>query len=188
MGDKSGLLALKQHFKHVSITMTDRYVGRDLELLDLVATEKQQQIGRAHDELIGADRLAGKLGEQIIARNERFRGRAGKEVRRDYVRMVLEETDLVIQPHEYGYCVYRAEVARCGGALARVGVSTCIGCSKVAVGPAHVPFWQRRRDDGRRLLADREQLPGRESAAAAVRDMIAEADSVLSRVDSGRPT
>jgi hypothetical protein len=34
MGDKSGLLALKRHFKHVSIAMTDRYVGRDLELLD----------------------------------------------------------------------------------------------------------------------------------------------------------
>ena len=77
MGDKSGLLALKQHFKHVSITMTDRYVGRDLELLDLVATEKQQQIGLALEGLIGADRLAGKLGEQIVARNERFRGRAG---------------------------------------------------------------------------------------------------------------
>jgi hypothetical protein len=114
MGDKTGLLALKQHFKHVSITMTDRYVGRDLELLDLVASEKQQQLGHALDELIGADRLAGKLGEQIIARNERFRGRVGEEVRREYVRMVLEETDLVILPHEYGYCIYRAEVARCG--------------------------------------------------------------------------
>jgi len=188
MGDKSGLLALKQHFKHVSITMTDRYVGRDLELLDLVATEKQQQLGHAVDELIGADRLAGKLGEQLVARNERFRGRAGEEVRREYVRMILEETDLVILPHEYGYCVYRAEVARCGGVWARVGVSTCIGCSNFAVGPAHVPFWHRRRDDGRRLLADIEQLPVRESAAAAVRDMIAEAEAVLSRVHAGSPT
>jgi len=182
MGDKTGLLALKQHFKHVSITMTDRYVGRDLELLDLVANEQQQQIGHALDELIGADRLAGKLGEQIVARNERFRGRAGEEVRRDYVRMILDETDLVILPHEYGYCVYRAEVARCGGVWARVGVSTCIACSNFAVGPAHVPFWQRRRDEGLRFLADVEQLPGREIAAAAVRDMITEADAVLSRI------
>src|SRR5437899_939495 len=38
----------------------------------------------------------------------------------------LEETDLIILPHEYGYCVYRAEVARCGGAWARVGLSNCI--------------------------------------------------------------
>ena len=182
MGDKSGLLALKQHFKHVSIAMTDRYVGRDLELLDLVATEQQQQLGRALDELLGAECLAGKLGEQIVARNQRFRGRAGDEVRREYVKMVLEETDLVILPHEYGYCVYRAEVARCGGAWSRMGLSTCIGCSNFAVGPAHVPFWERRRDAGMRLLGDLETLPGREPTVIAIRDMIAAADAVLARI------
>jgi hypothetical protein len=101
--------------------------------------------------------------------------------------MVLEETDLAILPHEYGYCVYRAEVAHCGGAWARVGVSTCIGCSNFAVGPAHVAFWQRRLEDGMHLLADVEQLPGREPAAAAVREMIAKADAALSRVHSSRP-
>ena len=102
--------------------MTDRYIGRDPELLDLVDTERQHGIRQALDELLGADCLAGKLGEQIVARNHRFRGRAGQQVRGDYVRMVLEETDLVILPHEYGYCVYRAEIARCGGVWARVGL------------------------------------------------------------------
>ncbi len=82
--------------------MTDRYVGRDLELLDLIATEKQEELGHALDELLGTDCLAGKLGEQIVTRNQRFRGRAGEQVRREYVKMVLEETDLVILPHEYG--------------------------------------------------------------------------------------
>src|SRR6266508_4459776 len=48
----------------------------------------------------------------IFARNERFRGRVGEEVPREYVRIVLEKTDLVILPHEYGYSVYRADVAR----------------------------------------------------------------------------
>jgi hypothetical protein len=75
VGDKTGLLALKQHFKHVSIAMTDRYVGRDLELLELVDAEKQHGIRQALDELLGADCLAGKLGQQIVARNHRFRGR-----------------------------------------------------------------------------------------------------------------
>jgi hypothetical protein len=96
--------------------------------------------------------------------------------------MVLEETDLVILPHEYGYCVYRAEVARCGGVWARVGVSTCIGCTNFAVAPAHTPFWERRRDDGMRLLEDLERLPGRDTAVSAIRDMIAEADNVLERI------
>jgi hypothetical protein len=54
--------------------------------------------------------------------------------------MVLEETDLVVLPHEYGYCVYRSGAARCGGAWARVGLSTCIACSYFAVALAHAPF------------------------------------------------
>jgi integrase len=182
LGDKTGLLALKQHFKHVSIAMTDRYIGRDLELLDLVDTERQQGIQQALDELLGADCLAGTLGEQIVARNHRFRGRAGQQVRGDYIRMVLEETDLVILPHEYGYCVYRAEIARCGGVWARVGLSTCINCANFAVAPAHVAFWERRRNDGGRLLAELQTLPGRGTAVAALRDMIVEADAVLTRI------
>src|SRR5260370_34581826 len=80
LGDKTGLLALKQHFKHVSVAMTDRYVGRDLELVDLGETEKQEELGHALDELLGTDCLAGKLGDQIIARNQGFRGRAGEQV------------------------------------------------------------------------------------------------------------
>jgi hypothetical protein len=127
-------------------------------------------------------RLASVWPLQIVARNQRFRGRAGKQVRSDYIRMVLEETDLVILPHEYGYCVYRAEVARCGGVWARVGLSTCNGCANFAVAPVHTPFWERRREDGKALLADLNTLAGRETAAAAVRDMIAEADSVLVRI------
>jgi integrase len=182
VGEKTGLLALKQHFKHVSIAMTDRYVGRDLELLDLVDVERQHGIRQALDELLGAHCLAGKLGEQIVARNQRFRGRAGQQVRSDYSRMVLEETDLVVLPHEYGYCVYRAEVARCGGVWARVGLSTCVGCCNFAVAPVHARFWERRREDGKALLAELDTLPGRDTAAAAVRDMIAEAESVSARI------
>jgi len=100
--------------------------------------------------------------------------------------MVLEETDLVILPHEYGYCVYRAEVARCGGVWARVGLSTCISCTNFVVAPAHAPFWERRRDDGSRLLADLETLPGRGAAVVAIRVMIAEADNVLERIHAQR--
>jgi hypothetical protein len=185
LGDKTGLLALKQHFKHVSIAMTDRYVGRDLELLDLVDVERQHGMTQALDELLGADCLAGKLGEQIVARNHRFRGRVGEEVRRDYVKMVMEETDLVILPHEYGYCVYRAELARCGGMWARVGLSTCVACTNFAVAPPHAPFWERRRNDGRSLLDELEVLPSHEIAAGAIREMVAQADAVLMRIKPG---
>jgi hypothetical protein len=83
--DKTGPLALKPHFKHVSIAMTDRYVGRDLELLDLVETEIQ------HGSAMGST------------------------------------TALVILPHECGYCVYGAELARCGGSFIWRGSSARYG-------------------------------------------------------------
>ena len=104
------------------------------------------------------------------------------------MRMVVEEADLVVLPHEYGYCVYRGEVARFGGVWARVGLSTCVSCSNFAVAPAHVPLWKRRQHDSEHLLADLESMPGRETAAAAVCDMLAETEAVLARIRSvGNP-
>jgi hypothetical protein len=50
------------------------------------------------------------------------------------------------------------------------------------VAPAHTPFWKRRQQDGKRLLEDLEAMPGRQTAAVAVRDMITETDAVLARI------
>ena len=63
-----------------------------------------------------------------------------------------------------------------------MGLSTCIGCANFAVAPGARAFWDRRREGGKALPADLDTLPGRETAAAAVRDMIAEAESVLARI------
>lgn len=74
---------------------------------------------------------------------------------------------------------------------ARVGLSTCITCTKCitctnfAVAPAHAAFWQRRRDDGWRLLADLERLLGRHTAVGAIREMVADANAVLARIQTG---
>ncbi len=182
LGDKSGLLALKQHFKHISVAMTDRYVGVDFDLVDLIASERQDEMARALDSLLASEHLAGRMGTHIAARNQRFRGRAGSEVRREYVRMVLTETDLTIVPHEYGVCVYQEETARCGGKLSRVGLSACASCANFAVAPEHTPFWERHRAAGLRLLDDVMDLPGREGAREALRAMVNEAETVLARI------
>jgi len=51
-----------------------------------------------------------------------------------------------------------------------------------------MPFWERRREDGGRLLADLRTLPGRDTAVAAIRDMIAEAEAVLARIQPASRT
>ena len=72
------------------------------------------------------------MGERIVARNATFRGRAGDQLRRDYVAFVLAETDLRIHGCDYGWCVFQAELARCGGETtpneAIRSPSVCVGC------------------------------------------------------------
>src|SRR5260370_20754271 len=105
--DRSQLLALANHLKHVSVAMTARgYVGTDFDLHQLVDHEGQIETATALDRLLTADRLAGKIGERIAAGNASFRGRAGEQGRRDYIKFVLKETDLNIHACQYAWCAF----------------------------------------------------------------------------------
>lgn len=186
-GDRSHLLALADHFKHVSVSMTSRgYVGTDFELHELVDEESRAETAIALDRLLSSDRLGGRMGERIAARNHAFRGRAGDQVRRDYIDFVLAETDLRIRGCDYGWCVFQAETARCGGEVApneaRRGPSVCADCSNFAVDDRHVPYWQDRR---RRNQALTDQAAG-PLVRAVLDEAVDECDWVLRRIKEGR--
>lgn len=86
-------------------------MGTDFDLHQLVDHEAQIETAAALDRLLSADRLAGKMGERIAAGSASFRGRAGEQLRRDYIAFVLNETDLSIHACEYGWCVFQAAAA-----------------------------------------------------------------------------
>ena len=181
--DRSQLLALADHLKHVSVAMTAKgYVGTDFDLHQLVDHEARIETAAALDRLLSADRLAGKMGERIAAGNSSFRGRAGEQLRRDYIEFVLKETDLNIHACEYGWCVFQAETARCGGSLAPdpVGRSpgVCLDCANFVVEPKHAPYWRERRERNRAIVAQASQL-----TRAALDEAIAQCDRVLSRLE-----
>ncbi len=185
-GDRSQLLALADHFKHVSVSMTSRgYVGTDFELYELVDEEARAETAIALDCLLSSDRLGGRMGERIVARNHAFRGRAGEQVRRDYIDFILAETDLRIRGCDYGWCVFQAETALCGGEVAPNEAgrspSVCAKCANLAVNDRHVPYWQDRR---RRNLA----LWDRASplAQAVLAEAVEECDRMLKRIEEGR--
>jgi integrase len=93
--DRSQLMALADHFKHASIAMTAKgYVGSQFDLKELIDQEGQVEMARALECFLTSDRLAGRMGERIVAENAAFRGRVGEQVRRDYIAFVLAETDL----------------------------------------------------------------------------------------------
>ncbi|GBQ81700.1 phage integrase family protein [Asaia bogorensis NBRC 16594] len=182
-GDRSHLLALAAHFKHVSVAMTSRgYVGNDFALHELVDHEGRIETALALDHLLASDRLGGHMGERITARNHAFRGRAGEQVRRDYIDFVLAETDLRIRGCDYGWCVFQSEVALCDGSVApneaRRGSSVCVKCSNFAVDKRHVLYWEDRRRRNETLL-DRVTSP---LVRATLNEVIEECDSVLTRI------
>jgi integrase len=181
--DRSQLLALADHLKHVSVAMTARgYVGTDFDLQQLVDHEGQIETATALDRFLSTDRLAGKMGERIAAGNASFRGRAGEQVRRDYIKFVLKETDLTIHACEYGWCVFQAETARCGGKLApdpaARSPAVCLDCANFVVEPKHAPYWRERRERNRAVMPNASRLTG-----AALGEAITQCDRVLSQLE-----
>jgi len=180
--DRSQLMALSDHFKHASIAMTARgYVGNDFDLKELINQEGRAATARALDCFLTSDRLAGRMGERLMAENAAFRGRAGEQVRRDYIAFVLAETDLRVHACDYGWCVFQPETARCGGNAAPSEVtrcpSTCLGCANFVVDARHRGYWQERRERNEALL-DEASAPTR----AVLDQAIGECNRVLALI------
>lgn len=185
-GDRSQLLGLAEHFKHASVAMTSRgYVGTDFELHELVDEEARAETALALDRLLSGDRLGGRMGERIVARNHAFRGRAGEQVRRDYIDFVLAETDLRVRGCDYGWCVFQAETALCEGEAAPNEAgrspSVCAKCTNLAVDDRHVAYWQNRRRRNLDLWDRASPL-----ARAVLAEAVEECDRMLKRIEEGR--
>jgi len=164
------------------------YVGNDFDLEELIDQEGQAETARALDLFLTSDRLAGRMGEHLMAENAAFRGRAGEQVRRDYIAFVLSETDLRVHACDYGWCVFQPETARCGGIAAPSEAarspSTCLGCANFVVDARHRDYWRERRERNEALL-DNAGAPTR----AVLEQAIGECDRVLALIgeeDNGR--
>lgn len=155
--DRTQLMALSEHFKHVSLAMTARsYVGTDFDLRELVDEQGRAETASALERLLTSDQLAGRTGERISEKGALFRGRAGEQVRKDYISFVLRETDLRIHACDYGWCVFQAETTKCGGRTepdeAMRSPSVCLSCSNMVVEAQHAPYWRERRERHAALL------------------------------------
>ncbi len=99
---------------------------------------------------------------------------------------MLAETDLRIRGCDYGWCVFQAETALCGGEVApneaRRGPSVCADCSNFAVDDRHVPYWQDRRRRNQALI---DQAAG-PLVRAVLDEAVEECDQVLRSIEEGR--
>ncbi|PZU60452.1 hypothetical protein [Sphingobium xenophagum] len=180
--DRTQLLGLAEHFKHASVAMTARgYVGSDFDLHSLIDHEARAETAAALDRLLAAKRLGGKMGERIVAGNARFRGRAGEQVRRDYVAFILEETDLRIHACDYGWCVFQQETSRCGGELqpdeAGRAPAVCLTCANMVIEAKHAGYWRDRRRGNAALLPDANPM-----TAAVLNEVVGQCERVLAQI------
>ena len=180
--DRTQLHGLADHFKHSSVSATSRgYVGTNFELSELVSHDARADTAIALDRMLSGVPLAGRIGQRIALAGAAFRGRAGEQVRHDYIRFILDETDLQIHACEYGWCVFQSETARCGGVAGPApsgrSPSVCLSCSNFAVDQRHRPWWEERRarNDDLRVASNR-------LAGAVLDEIVAECDNVLDKL------
>ena len=180
--DRTQLLGLADHLKHFSRSVTARsYVGTNFELSELVSHDARADTAAALDRMLSGAPLAGRIGQRVALAGAAFRGRAGEQVRRDYIRFIIDETDLQIHACDYGWCVFQPETARCGGIAGPAPASrsppTCLSCPNFVIDVRHRAWWEERRERNLALLAASDRLAG-----AVLEEIVVQCDHVLERL------
>lgn len=173
--DRRLLPALALHLKHVSLAMTEIYAGGDLKLIDDIDSEASRYASELLLEWASGAKLArGPVAAMIMERCTELGHRLGNHTADDRKReidRIVAENSITAWPlqraeRHYGTCVFRPGAALCRGA--QIGPSLrpdasaanpglCAGCTSLAVGDGHVPFWKERLAENERLLDENRE-------------------------------
>ena len=185
--DTTNLLALKEHFKHISITMTDHYVGDDLDLWMLLEEETEKVSFETFDKALRADQLAGPGGvrlrkkvDQAISEGrleKNFRGEAGEHLRRKMIVELVEAGQRVYPCAASNYCWFHDGSALCTDGDRPV-LKRCNpgACPNSIVTLEHKPHWERVKHECEVLMGHRTEA---EPYQKALRDIHAVSNSIL---------
>jgi integrase len=185
--DTTNLLALKEHFKHISLSMTDYYVGSDLELWTLMMEEEEKLLFESFDKALRADRMAGPGGvrlkrtiDEAIAEGRlprEFRGEAGDHLRKEMIRNLVESGQRVYPCAASNYCWFRPESALCTQGnhplLKRCNPGAC---TNSIITLEHKPHWEKVQRDCEDLM---QLKPQAEPYQKALRDIQAVSSKIL---------
>lgn len=185
--DTTNLLALKEHFKHISLSMTDHYVGNDLELWMLLEEETDGASFESFDKALRADQLAGPGGvrlrkkvDQAIAEGrleKDFRGEAGSHLRRKMIVDLVEAGQRIYPCAASNYCWFHDGSALCTDGDRPI-LKRCNpgGCPNSIITLEHKPHWERVKHECEILMGHRTQA---EPYQKALRDIHAASSAIL---------
>lgn len=185
--DTTNLLALKEHFKHASLYMTDYYVGNDHELWTLMVEEEEKLFLETFDKALQSDCLAGPGGSHLKRKIDEaiadgrlpkdFRGEAGSHLRKEMIRNLVEAGQRVYPCAASNYCWFRPESALCTQGdhplLKRCNPGAC---ANSIITPEHKPYWEKIQRDCESLM---EQKPRAEPYQRALADIHAISSKIL---------
>ncbi len=161
--DPRMLPAISQHFKHMSMAMTEQgYVGNDPELLDGIdSVRRQRTVLFLLQQAAGTSVIAGGMADLVKEHRQLLKDVVGDAEEDDaYLRMEewVVQGDVRIWFAEHGKCFMSLAPgsARCHSIAntdpwlmrqpnyARRNASVCGGCKCFAVDGEHVEFWKER--------------------------------------------
>jgi integrase len=185
--DTMNLLALKEHFKHVSLSMTDYYVGSDLELWTLMMEEEEKLLFESFDKALRAERMAGPGGARLKRKIDEaitegrlpkeFRGEAGDYLRKEMIRDLVESGQHIYPCAASNYCWFRPESALCTQGnhplLKRCNPGAC---TNSIITLEHKPHWEKVLRDCEGLMELKSQA---EPYQKALRDIHAISSKIL---------
>ncbi len=176
--DTTNLLALKDHFKHISLSMTDYYVGNDSELWMLMEEENGRVSLESFDKALRADQMAGPGGSRLKKKIDEaiaegrlekdFRGEAGDHLRKRMIRDLVEAGQRIYSCAASNYCWFRSESALCTEGNRILKHCNPGACPNSIITPEHKPHWEKVQRDCAELTELKSQA---EPYQKALRDI-----------------
>jgi integrase len=193
--DNRMLAAVSQHFKHVSLLMTEQaYVGNDIELLGIRKDMVVQETTRILWEVTtGKTCAGGKMAEKIHMRTDEIGTKLADKTadqQRKEIEGLVYSTDIRVWSCDWGWCFFRPETSRChiqqpGRRLlafkpddATRNPNICCECSNLITTQEHIPFWIERHTKWKNQLEEHKKN-GFEEFVLIARDRVNQCESVL---------
>jgi hypothetical protein len=194
------LPAVRDHFKHMSVAMTERgYLGHDVEMLGMLDDEATYAAAQFLFDAMNGRPAAGKMMDTIEQNEATIRELIGQEgtdeEKVDLLAMTLKDDDVRVWKSDWGNCFFRSELARChylakGGkfdlsarrphyAQRRPGV--CCDCANLLVFSDDVDFWEARYKSNLAVL-EANRAAGERAAAAVAEDRVRSSAAILRRL------
>jgi integrase len=159
----TSILALREHFKHWSIYMTDWYVGVDPELIEDLEAERRLLSIEAMEKIFtqpvsgaGGRKWTKELEQRIqdgrLPRN--FKGKAGLEFRKTMISGLHDSGMIVVPCGNFTHCVFQQDRALCNeGDRPIPNRCNPTDCPNSYITEEHIPAHRKKLSDLERLYS-----------------------------------